>query len=89
MDIIGRNWREVTLLGVSKGWAVHGVVLTLPLVCAGPGPGGPKPLKGLLYLGLYPTLKGQGRAQGLKTRKPVFNFFSALISNVDRLFIQL
>lgn len=75
LDLIVRNWREVALLGLSKGWAVHGVVLTLRLVCARPGPGGPKLLKGLLYLGLYPTLEGQGRAQGLKKQENQFLIF--------------
>lgn len=72
-------WALLLCLGMSKGRAGPRVVLTLPSIYARLGLGGPKPSEGLDYLGSYPILKGQGRAQGLKKRKSLL-FFTLLPS---------
>ena len=52
----------------------RGVALTLPSIYVGPSLGRSKPSKGLLYLDPYPTLEGQGKAQGLKSKNKITNF---------------
>ena len=59
-----------------------GVVLALPSIYAGSDLSGPKSSEGRHYLGPYPTLKGQGRAQGFKTRKLIFFFFFNIVTKI-------